>query len=212
MSFWDQWKDTKSAWNDSQSPASPGARFGLMFDPSAYALDLVGKGDKYRDFIKKTGDESNKTLSSALGTDDSNGWVGNKPASTIGMLIGGGYAGSGMFGGGAAGGGASGGSGMFGNMFGGGSGQGLGIFSNGGAGGMAGVGGGNAGALANAGGIGGGAGMGAAGSAAGPAQLGLSGNWQQYMKAAQGMPGMQGQQQQDTGPKPYLWKGKVVWM
>lgn len=90
--------------------------------------------------------------------------------------------------------------------------QGLGYFSNGGQGGLQGLGGGNAGALANSGGIGGGAGMGAAGSAAGPAQLGLSGNWQQYMKAAQGMPGMGQQQQQDSGPKPYLYRGKIVWM
>jgi len=109
MSFWDQWKDTKAAWNDSQSSASPGARFGLMFEPTAYMLDLFGKGDKYRDLVKKSGDQANKTLSSAIGTDDSNGWVGNKPVSTIGMLIGGGYAGAGMFGGGAAGGAASGG-------------------------------------------------------------------------------------------------------
>lgn len=90
-----QWKETKDAWNDDTSPKSPGARFGLMFDPLAYIL-----GDKYRNFIKKTGDESNRSLSHWIGSDDRGGWVANKPASTIGLIIGGSYAGGGMFGGG----------------------------------------------------------------------------------------------------------------
>lgn len=87
----------------------------------------------------------------------------------------------------------------------------LGLFSNGGKAGLGGLGGGNAGALANAGGISGGAGYGAAGSAAGPGSLGLSSNWQTYAKAGQGLLG-QPQQQQQSGPKPYLYKGNIVWL
>ena len=138
----EQWQGTKHAWNDSTSPESPGSRFGLMFDPLAYIL-----GNKYRRFINKTGDQSNLKLSKWLGTSGKGGWAANKPASAIGLLIGGGEAGGGMFGGGGAGGGSTG----------------LGVFSNGGTGGTAGVGGGNAGALASSGGIGGGAGIGGAG-------------------------------------------------
>lgn len=160
-----QWKDTKRAWNDSQSSDSPGARFGLMFDPLAYIL-----GDKYRNFIKKTGDESNKTLAHAIGSDDSNSWVGNKPASTIGLIIGGSYAGGGMFGGGGSG--PSGGD--------------LGVFSHGGSGGMSPVGGGNAGVLANSGGIEGGAGVGGMG---GGSMMG---------KQMPQMPGQQQQQSKNT--------------
>lgn len=184
----DQWKGAKAAWDDDTSPDSPGSRFGLMFDPLAYML-----GDKYRDFINKTGDESNRSLSHWMGTDDRNGWVSNKPASTIGMIIGGAYAGGGMFGGGGAGaGGGAGSAGGSGVGWGGAgtSNSGLGLFANGGSGGMAGVGGGNAGMFASQGGIAGGAGIGAAteGGAAG------SMDWQQLAK--DGMQNQQPQQEQ----------------
>lgn len=96
-----QWKGVKAAWDDDTSAESPGTRFGLMFDPLAYIL-----GDKYRNLINKSGDESNRSLSHLLNTDKKGGWVANKPASTIGLIVGGSYAGSGMFGG--AGGGSGG--------------------------------------------------------------------------------------------------------
>lgn len=179
-----QWKATKAAWDDDKSYESPGARFGLMFDPLAYIF-----GDKYRKLITKSGDEANRTLSSALGTDDRNGWVANKPASTLGLMAAAYYGGGALMGGGGGGGAGAGG---------GGSGGGLGLFANGGQGGMAGVGGGNAGLLAQSGGIGGGAGMGAAGTAAGPAGLSMGGGggWQQQLQQMMGqggfgsMPGM----------------------
>jgi hypothetical protein len=183
----------RSAWEDDTSPASPGAEFGLAFDPTAYLADLFGKGDNYRRMISKSGREMNRTLSSAIGTDDRGGWVANKPVSTVGMLVGGYYGGSGLagMGGGGAGGGASGG------------GQGLGLFANGGQGGMAGVGGGNAGALAQAGGIPGGAGIGSATAGGGMGQMGM----QDWMKLAQsggggGMGGAGGGNQQQAPPPP----------
>lgn len=82
---------------------------------------------------------------------------------------------------------------------------GLGVFGGGGTGGLAGVGGGNAGALAASGGITGGAGM---GSATAQAPMGM----QDYMKLAQQGGGGQQQQQEQPGPKPYLYRGSIVWM
>ncbi len=180
-----QWKAAKAAWDDDTSPESPGARFGLMFDPTYYLLRATDKklGQKYHDVITKSGDEMNRTLSSALGTDDRNGWAANKPASTIGLLASAYYGGSAL--GGLGNGGGSVGSGPGGSMtsadftagydpallgktpFGLQSGGGLGMFGGGGAGGLQGLGGGNAGALAQSGGISGGAGMGSATAPAG---------------------------------------------
>ena len=197
MSLASQWDGVKRAWNDSTINESPGTRFGLMFDPLAY----IG-GDKYRDFINKTGDQANLKISKAIGTDDRGGWAANKPASTIGLLAAsyfGGGAALGGLGGGGAGGGASG------------AGQGLGIFSNGGAGGMAGVGGGNAGSLAASHGIGGGAGIGSATSTGG--FMGSMNDPRQWMQMAQQMP--QGQQQQQEQPRPLqpvVIKGRVFWI
>jgi hypothetical protein len=186
----EQWKAAKSAWDDDESNLSPGTRFGLMFDPLAY----IG-GDKYRDFINKTGDQANLTLSKAIGSDDRGGWAANKPASTIGLMAAAYYGGGALMGGG-GGGGASGGSN-------------LGIFGNGGQGGMAGVGSGNVGQLFGSTGIntGGVAGVGGTGQ-------GMFGsmNPQQMMQMGQGMPGMQQPQQQQEGPKPYLYRGQIVWM
>lgn len=208
MSLASQWAGVKAAFGDSKSNASPGTRFGLMFDPLAY----IG-GDKYRDFINKTGDQANLSLSKALGTSNKGGWAANKPASTIGLLAaayyGGGSALSGMGGGGGS------------------SSSGLGIFSNGGRAGLSGLGGGNAGALASQGGISGGAGIGSAQAA--PA-LGA----QQYMKMGQQLLGQQQPQQQQAAPaqaatpqhfgpaapamvdntrrRPYLFQGQLVWL
>jgi hypothetical protein len=172
----------QDAWNDDTSYESPGARFGLAFDPTAYFLDIFGKGDDYRDLVTKSGDEMNRTLSSALGTDDRGGWVANKPVSTIGLMVGGYNAGAGMGLLGGDGGGVAGGTD-------------LGIFANGGQGGLTGLGGGNAGALAQSGGISGGAGM---GSATAAAPMG----WQQYLEAGQGLMGQQQPQQQPSPPPP----------
>lgn len=134
----------RAAWDDDTSPESPGAEFGLAFDPTAYVADLFGKGDNYRRMIRKSGREMNRTLSSALGTDDRNGWVANKPVSTIGLMAGMYYGGSALGGMGNGGASAGGGSGAP-------TGGDLGVFSNGGQGGMTGVGqGGNMGNLVRA--------------------------------------------------------------
>jgi hypothetical protein len=180
------WGDALNAWEDDKSYESPGARFGLLFDPTAYALDIFGKGDKYRDLVIKSGDEMNRTLSSALGTDDRNGWAANKPASTLGLAAAAYYTGAGLLGGGGGGAGAGGGSGA-GTGFG----SDLGFFSNGGQAGLEGLGGGNAGLLAANNGIAGGAGMGASTA---PGSLGM----EDYLKLGQG--GGQGQQQQQQQP------------
>lgn len=199
MSFASEWQAVKDAWNDSGSSASPGARFGLLFDPTRYVADAFGKGDEYRNAITKSGDWANERLSGMLGTRGGNGWAANKPASTIGLLA------AGYFGGGAALGGGSGG-GMFG---GGSSGSGLGIFGNGGQGGLAGVGGGNAGALASQGGISGGAGIGSATSGGG--FLGsLQQNPQQYLQMLQGQ--QQPQQQEQRPLQPVIIKGRIFWV
>jgi hypothetical protein len=196
-----QWDAAKAAWNDDESHLSPGTRFGLMFDPLAYIGDAAGVGDKYRNFINKTGDQSNLTLSKALGTDDRGGWAANKPASTIGLMAAAYYGGGAMMGGGGGGAGSSGG----GN---------LGFFGNGGQGGMAGVGQGNAGQLfantgINTGGVQGVGGTGAGGF------MQQAGGMQGLMQMGQGLPGMQQQpqqEQQQQGPKPYWYRGQVIWM
>lgn len=195
MSLSDQWRAVKAAWNNDTSYESPGARFGLMFDPTAYTLDLIGKGDKYRELVTKSGDEANRTLSSALGTDDRGGWAANKPASTLGLLTGGYYAGAGLLGGGAQGG------------------NGLGFFGNAGKAGMSGVGQGNVGQLFGSTGINTGGVAGVGGTGAG-GFMQQAGGVKGLLGMAQGMPGMQQQpqQQQQQGPKPYLWKGQIVWM
>lgn len=197
--FGDQIQKAKDAWGDSKSPASPGARFGLAFDPTSYMLDLFGKGDEYRKAVEGSGDWMNERLSGALGTSDRGGWAANKPASTIGLLVGGYYGAGGMLGSGGLG-------------SGGGSQGSLGIFSNGGRAGLSGVGGGNAGALASQGGIGGGAGLGAAGVGAGPGTVGFSSNPQAYMNLAGQLPGQQQQQPQQDQRKPYWYRGQIVWM
>jgi len=200
MSFSSEWQGVKDAWNDSKSPASPGARFGLLFDPTRYVADAFGKGDEYRSAITKSGDWMNERLSGALGTSDRGGWAANKPASTLGLLAAGYFTGGGMLGGGSSSGAGSGSGG-------------LGIFSNGGASGMSGVGGGNAGALAAGNGIGGGSGIGSATSGGG--FLGsLQQNPQQYLQMMQGMGGgQQQQQQQEPRPlQPVVIKGRVFWI
>jgi hypothetical protein len=222
MSFFDRFSQSL----DKDNHLSPFGEAGLLGDP----LHYIG-GDKYDNFMRKTWETPNEVVGNGITKFDTydrkvnpihramdrteiggkiKDFVHNKPGDSAMAILGSIYGGGALM----SGGGASGGSGMFGNMFGGGgTGQGLGIFSNGGTGGMSQVGVGNAGVLAQSGGIGGGAGMGAAGTSAGPAQIGLSGNWQQYMKAGQSLPGMNGQQQQqDTGPKPYLYRGQVIWM
>jgi hypothetical protein len=199
----------RGAWEDDTSPESPGAAFGLAFDPTAYLADAFGKGDNYRGMIEKSGREMNKTLSSAIGSDDRGGWVANKPASTIGLMVGGYYAGGGLMGGGGGGSGGAGGGGMFGSQ--GGTGN-LGLFSNGGQGGMGSVGTGNAGSLfgstgINTGGVGG---VGGTGASGGLSQLGMQ-DWMSLGQQGQSLMGGQ-QQQQNTGPKPYLYRGQIVWM
>ena len=205
MSLASQWAGVKNALKSDNSE-SPGARFGLMFDPTAYLLDAVGYGDKYRKAVTGSGDWANERLSGMLGARGGNGWVANKPASTIGLLaagyFGGGAALSGMGGGGAAGGAGGAGS----------AGQGLGVFSNGGVGGLSGVGGGNAGALAASHGISGGAGLGSA-STAGGGFMGSMKDPRSWMQMAQQMP--QGQQQQQQQPRPLqpvMIRGRVFWI
>lgn len=173
-------------------------KFDRKINPIHRAIDRTAIGGKIADYAhNKPGDSLMAVLGAVYGG---------------GALMaggGGGSAGGGMVGGGSASGGNAG--GMLGNMFGGGGGQGLGIFSNSGQAGMSGVGGGNAGALAASHGIGGGAGLGTAGTGAGAGTVGFSSNPQSYMRAAQGMPGQQ-QQQQQQGPKPYWYRGRVVYM
>lgn len=195
-----QWEAVKNAWNDSKSSESPGGRFGLMFDPTAYVLDAFGKGDEYRNAITKSGDWMNERLSGALGTSDRNGWAANKPASTIGLMAASYFGGSGLMGG--MGGGGAGGS----------SSGGLGIFSNGGKAGMSGVGQGNVGQLFantgfNTGGVAGVGGTGASGSGF----LGsLQQNPQQYLQMLQGQ--QQTQQQEQRPLQPVVIKGRIFWV
>jgi hypothetical protein len=108
--------------------------------------------------------------------------MGSAVGSAAGSGVGAGASGAGMWGGG------------------------LGVFGGGGVNGLAGVGGGNAGALAASGNLSGGAAM---GSATQSAPMGM----QDYMKLAQqGMGGQQQQQEEKSGPKPYLYRGQIVWM
>ncbi len=220
MSYFDAFNDSLSSGNH----MSPFGEAGLLFDP----LAQIG-GDKYRNFMRKTWEYPNEYLGKALKKHDEydrkinplhkamdkteiggkiKEMVHNKPGDSALAVLGTIFGGGALMGGGASGGG------MFGNMFGGGGAQSpnLGVFSNGGQGGMAGVGQGNAGQLfantgINTGGVGGVGGVG----------QGMGGfanvSPQTWMQAGQALPGMQPQQQQqNTGPKPYLWKGKVVWM
>lgn len=214
MSLSSQWKEAKAAWDDDTSSASPGARFGLMFDPTAYMLDAVGYGDKYRDAVKGSGDWMNEKLSSTLGTNDRGGWAANKPASTIGLMVGGYYAGGGLLGSGAGSGTGAGAGGGTSAPWG-------GVFGQGGTQGMSGVGTGNAGQLfantgINTGGVGSVGGTGSPGFMGSMQQM----NPQQMMQLAQQMPGAQGQQQQQQqqqsqppqGKRPYLYRGQVVYL
>jgi hypothetical protein len=205
VSLSSEWKAVKSAFEDDESNLSPGTRFGLMFDPVRYSLKPFGLDDKYADFINKTGDQSNLTLSKAIGTDDRGGWAANKPVSTIGLATAGYFTGGGLMGSGGGGGagGAGGGSQPWG-----------GFFGNGGQGGMAGVGQGNAGQLfantgINTGGVGGVGGTGAGGF------MQQAGGMQGLMGMAQGMPGMQQQPQQEQQPqgkRPYLYRGQIIYL
>jgi hypothetical protein len=213
VSFFDRFNASLSGDNH----MSPFGEAGLLGDPLHYIV-----GDKYDKFMRKTWEKPNEIIGEKLTKFDDfdrkinpihramdrtaiggkiKDMVHNKPGDSALAVLGS------IFGGGALLGGAGGGS------LGGGTGQGLGIFSNGGAGGMSGVGGGNAGVLASQGGIGGGAGMGAAGSAAGPGMVSF-GNQAGFQNLAQQGLGNLGQQQQpqQEGPKPYLYRGKIVWM
>lgn len=220
MGFFDAFnKSTKSG-----NHMSPFGEAGLMFDP----LHYIG-GDKYDRFMRKTWEIPNEKVGGLLEKHDKydrkinplhraidkteiggeiKETVHNKPGDSalavLGAIYGGGALMSGM------GGGASGGGGMFGSSTGGGN---LGIFSSGGQGGMSGVGSGNAGQLfantgINTGGVGG---VGGTGAQGGLGQLGMQ-DWMKMGQSMPGMPGMQGQQQQQSGPKPYLYRGQIVWM
>jgi hypothetical protein len=220
MGFFDDFnRSTKSG-----NHMSPFGEAGLLFDPLAY----IG-GDKYKSFMRKTWEKPNEVVGKGVAKfnvfdrkinpmhkaidktqfgKDARNMVENKPGDSalavIGSIFGGGALMSGMGGGGAGGSGG----GMFGSSTGGGN---LGIFSNGGQGGMGSVGTGNAGQLfgstgINTGGVGG---VGGTGAQGGLGQLGM----QDWMKLGQdGQRLMGGQQQQDTGPKPYLYRGQIVWM
>ncbi len=230
MGFFDDFNKSTSSHNS----MSPFGEAGLLFDPLAY----IG-GDKYKNFMRKTWEKPNEVVGKQVAKfnkfdrkinpmhkaidktefgQSARDMVENKPGDSalavLGSIFGGGALMGGMGGGGAAGGaggGASGG-GMFGSSTGGG---GLGIFSNGGAGGMGSVGTGNAGALFGSTGIntGGVAGVGGTGASGGMRSMGMT-DWMKLGQSGGGMPGMPGQQQQqqDTGPKPYLYRGQIVWM
>jgi hypothetical protein len=233
MGFFDNFNKSTS----SKNHMSPFGEAGLLFDP---IYRLTGEDDgKYAKFMRKTWEKPNEFLSPYAKKfhkfERDNPWINplqseidkteiggkvkgmseNKPADSVlaimGAAFGGGALLGGMGGGGAAGGGSSGG-GMFGSSTGGGN---LGIFSNGGAQGMGSVGTGNAGALFGSTGIntGGVAGVGGTGAQGGMSSMGMT-DWMKLGQQGGGMPGMPGQQQQqqNTGPKPYLWKGKVIWM
>jgi hypothetical protein len=206
---------------------SPFGEAGLAFDPLSKLF-----GSNYDKLMRKTWEEPNKALSPYVTKfhewERKNPWVNplqaeidktemggkikgmseNKPGDAalaiMGAAFGGGALMSGMGGGGAAGGGAAGGGSS--------GGGGLGIFSNGGAGGMGSVGTGNAGSLfgstgINTGGVGG---VGGTGASGGLSQLGMQ-DWMSLGQQGQSLMGGQ-QQQQNTGPKPYLYRGQIVWM
>lgn len=175
-------EETLRAGSDSNSNASIGTRFGLMFDPLHYLSGAFGFQDNYDAFVNKSGDFLNKQGSSVAKPVDSFNrkynplhkavtstqtgdsaarWISNKPASAAGLVYGGIAGGSALLGGaGQAGSAGSAGSSGAAGWGGAGTGTGnLGVFANGGTGGMAGVGGGNAGTLASSGSIAGGAGQ-----------------------------------------------------
>lgn len=168
-----------AAGSDSDSNASVGTRFGLMFDPLHYLAEPFGFQDNYDAFVNKSGDFLNKQGSSvaqpidkfarqydplhkaitSTQTGDSIArWGVNKPASAAGVIYGGIEGAGALLGGGGQAGGAGGQIPTYGQYGGFQGNSGLGVFANGGQGGMAGVGGGNAGALAASGKIAGGAG------------------------------------------------------
>jgi hypothetical protein len=222
MSLMDEWQGVLGA-AESDDYSSPGTHFGLMLDPNRWLAEAAGYGDKYKGLINKTGYYANKAMSKAgepmyslarkntPGREDGNeldrgmDFAEKKPASTTGLLLGSYFGGSGLMGGGGEGGG------MFGNMFGGGQSSsvspwwgsqgetipgiagntstGTGIFGNSGW----------AGGATNA------------GTASGEGLMAKLGGWQGAAKMGQGLMPQQ-QQQQDTGPKPYLWKGRLIWM
>jgi hypothetical protein len=203
---------------------SPLGEAGLAFDPLSKLF-----GSNYDKFMRQTWEKPNEWLSPYAKKfhkfERDNPWINplqaeidkteigskvkgmseNKPADSVlaimGAAFGGGALMGGMGGGGAggAGGGAGGGSN-------------LGIFSNGGQGGMGSVGTGNAGSLfgstgINTGGVGG---VGGTGASGGLSQLGMQ-DWMSLGQQGQSLMGGQ-QQQQNTGPKPYLYRGQIVWM
>jgi hypothetical protein len=246
MGFFDSFNNSL----DKDNHSSPFGEAGLLFDPLAYVGDAVGKGDDYRNFMRKTWEIPNKELSPYAKKfhefERKNPWInplqseidktsfgskikdysedkpGDAALAIMGSVFGGGALLGGM-GGGGAGGGASGGFGTgaqeamhLGTTGGGGwqAGGGLGVFGNGGQAGMSGVGTGNAGQLfgstgINTGGVGGVGGTGAGGF------MEQAGGAQGLMQLGQQMPGMQQQpqqEQQQQGPKPYWYRGQVVWM
>ncbi len=222
MGYFDRFNESLSGNNH----MSPFGEAGLAFDPMSKLF-----GSSYDNFMRKTWEIPNEKVGALVEKHDvydrkinplhremdktsfgakAKEMVHNKPGDSALAVLGT------IFGGGAlmGGGGAGGGGGMFGSSTGGGgAGGNLGIFSNGGSGGMGSVGSGNAGQLlANTGinscGVGG---VGGTGASGGLAQLGMK-DWMQIGQAGQGLMGGGQQQQQNTGPKPYLWKGSIVWM
>ncbi len=225
-----QWGNFQSALSGNNH-SSPFGEAGFLGDPLYH---LTGGDDgSYAKFMRKTWEIPNEKVGALVAKHDvydrkinplhkamdktsfggkAKEMVHNKPGDSalavLGTIFGGGALMSGM------GGGASGGGGMFGSSTGGG--NGLGIFSNGGQGGMGSVGTGNAGQLfantgINTGGVGG---VGGTGASGGLSQLGMQ-DWMSLGQSAQGMMGggLPGQQQQqNTGPKPYLYRGQIVWM
>lgn len=226
MGFFDNFNRSTSSGNH----MSPFGEAGLLFDPIYHATGgdkggyarfmrksweipnekvggLIEKHDKYDRKINPLHRAMDKTEIGGKAKDMVHNKPGDSALAVLGAIYGGGAL-MGNMGGGASGGG---GQGMFGNMFGGGGGgQNLGVFSNGGQAGMSGVGTGNAGTLfANTGiNTGGVAGVGGTGAQGGLGSLGM----QDWMKLGQSMPGQQQQQQQDSGPKPYLYRGQIIWM
>jgi hypothetical protein len=199
---------------------SPFGEAGLAFDPMSKLF-----GSNYDKFMRKTWEKPNEVVGPLIAKHDkydrqinpihreldktsfggkAKEMVHNKPGDSalaiFGSIFGGGALMGGMGGGGAGGAGGAGG------------GSNLGIFSNGGQGGMGSVGTGNVGSLfgstgINTGGVGGVGGTGASGSLS---QLGMQ-DWMSLGQQGQSLMGGQ-QQQQNTGPKPYLYRGQIVWM
>lgn len=224
VGFFDKFNESTSSGNH----MSPFGEAGLLFDPLSKII-----GSDYDKFMRKTWEEPNKALSPYVKKfhqfERDNPWINplqaeidkteiggkvkgmseNKPGDAALAIMGAAFGGPALMGGmgGMGGGGASGG---IGGGASGGSGGGLGLFSNGGQGGMAGVGQGNVGQLfgstgINTGGVGGVGGTGAGGF------MEQAGGMQGLMQMGQGLPGQQ-QQQEPEGPKPYLYRGQIIWM